>query len=165
MVSASKSVAGAADAVPQPGDGRVTPDIADAWRAILLRQPHWRAEAELRAEYEASAVERHPILLEYAEELARHGYRVVGMPDLRIDPKMDVFQRVNLDFGFCNVLAGLHGKRPAVYHFQSGVRSLDEDAARRIQLAGVKPVPVSNPEVASALMLLQGGLHCCCGSL
>jgi hypothetical protein len=26
--------------------------LADAWRAILLRQPTWRAEAEVRAEYE-----------------------------------------------------------------------------------------------------------------
>jgi hypothetical protein len=38
-----------------PGDGRVTPRIADGWRAILLRQPNWRAEAEIRAEYEAGA--------------------------------------------------------------------------------------------------------------
>ena len=30
---------------PRPGDGTVTPAIADAWRAILLRQPTWRAEA------------------------------------------------------------------------------------------------------------------------
>ena len=30
----------------------MTRDVADAWRAILLRQPTWRAEAEIRAEYE-----------------------------------------------------------------------------------------------------------------
>jgi uncharacterized protein len=35
-----------------PGDGRVTADLAEAWRAILLRQPTWRSEAEIRAEYE-----------------------------------------------------------------------------------------------------------------
>jgi hypothetical protein len=34
------------------GDGRVSADIAAAWRAILLRQPTWRSEAEIRAEYE-----------------------------------------------------------------------------------------------------------------
>jgi HD superfamily phosphohydrolase len=28
-------------------------DVAEHWRAILLRQPTWRAEAEVRAEYEA----------------------------------------------------------------------------------------------------------------
>jgi hypothetical protein len=40
---------------PRPGDGEVTPAVADAWRAILLRRPSWRAEAEVRAEYEAGA--------------------------------------------------------------------------------------------------------------
>ena len=119
----------------------------------------------LRAEYESSAAARHPVLLEYAATLAAHGYRVVGVPDLRIDPKMDVFQRVNLDFGYCNILPGLRDGRAAAYHFISGVRPLDADAARRFALAGIEPVPVSTPEVASALRLLQGGLHCCCGSL
>ena len=39
----------------QPGDGRVSPDVGSAWQAILLRRPRWRAEAEVRAEYEADA--------------------------------------------------------------------------------------------------------------
>jgi len=38
---------------PVDGDGCVTPLVADGWRAILLRQPRWRSEAEVRAEYEA----------------------------------------------------------------------------------------------------------------
>jgi len=37
---------------PVPGDGRVTPATADGWRRILLRDPGWRAEAEVLAEYE-----------------------------------------------------------------------------------------------------------------
>lgn len=119
----------------------------------------------LRAEYEAYAEARHPLLLEYAETLAQHGYEVTGMPDLRIDPKMDVYRRVNLDFGYCNVLPGLHRRHASVHHFTSGVRALDADASRRMRHAGVVPVAVSTPEVASALMLLQGGLHCCCGSM
>ncbi len=41
---------------PLDGDGRVTPAVAEAWRAILLRQPRWRSEAEVRAEYEAGAM-------------------------------------------------------------------------------------------------------------
>lgn len=47
-------VAGAAGG-PEPvaGDGRVLANVAEAWRGILLRQPTWRAEAEVRAEYEA----------------------------------------------------------------------------------------------------------------
>jgi hypothetical protein len=42
----------AADA--QPGDGRVSAAVADAWRAVLLRRPSWRSEAEIRVEYEAA---------------------------------------------------------------------------------------------------------------
>lgn len=38
---------------PSPGDGTVTRDVAEAWSAVLLRRPTWRAEAEIRAEYEA----------------------------------------------------------------------------------------------------------------
>ena len=34
---------------------QVGPDVAEGWRAILLRQPTWRADAEIRAEYEAGA--------------------------------------------------------------------------------------------------------------
>ena len=40
-------------AAPVPGDGRVTPAVAETWRAVLLRRPRWRSEAELRVEYEA----------------------------------------------------------------------------------------------------------------
>jgi hypothetical protein len=39
---------------PADGDGQVTPAVAEAWRAILLRQPRWRAETEIRVEYEAN---------------------------------------------------------------------------------------------------------------
>jgi hypothetical protein len=37
------------------GGGRVTRAVADGWRGILLRRPGWRAEAEMRAWYEAGA--------------------------------------------------------------------------------------------------------------
>ncbi|MFL5714369.1 MAG: HD domain-containing protein [Chloroflexota bacterium] len=42
-------------ATPTPGDGTVTREVGDAWRAVLLRRPTWRAEAEIRAEYEAGS--------------------------------------------------------------------------------------------------------------
>jgi uncharacterized protein len=42
----------ASSAELRPGDGRVTPEVADGWRAILLRRPRWRSDAEFRAEYE-----------------------------------------------------------------------------------------------------------------
>src|SRR4051794_36010553 len=45
-----EDVSGAGEA--RPGDGRVSAEVADAWRAILLRRPRWRAEAEVRADYE-----------------------------------------------------------------------------------------------------------------
>jgi hypothetical protein len=35
-----------------PGDGTVVPAVGEAWRAILLRRPRWRAEAEIRLDYE-----------------------------------------------------------------------------------------------------------------
>jgi HD superfamily phosphohydrolase len=35
---------------PVPGDGTVTPEVADGWRAILLRRPRWRTEREVHAE-------------------------------------------------------------------------------------------------------------------
>jgi HD superfamily phosphohydrolase len=38
---------------PAPGDGRVAPQVAGIWRQVLLRRPRWRAEAEIRAEYES----------------------------------------------------------------------------------------------------------------
>jgi uncharacterized protein len=41
---------------PRPGDGSVTPAVAEAWRAILLRRPRWRSEAEIRLEYEAGGL-------------------------------------------------------------------------------------------------------------
>jgi uncharacterized protein len=37
---------------PRPGDGHVTASVAETWRAILLRRPRWRAEAEIRVAYE-----------------------------------------------------------------------------------------------------------------
>ncbi len=45
----------AVSTTPRPGDGTVTAAVAEAWRRILLRRPRWRAEAEVRAEYEADA--------------------------------------------------------------------------------------------------------------
>jgi hypothetical protein len=38
---------------PSAGDGTVTRAVADGWRAVLLRQPTWRSDLEVRAEYEA----------------------------------------------------------------------------------------------------------------
>jgi hypothetical protein len=49
------------DAGARPGSGRVTRAVADGWRGILLRRPGWRAEAEMRASYEAGHEPREQI--------------------------------------------------------------------------------------------------------
>ncbi len=38
---------------PAPGSGQVVPQVAGIWRRIMLRRPRWRADAEIRAEYES----------------------------------------------------------------------------------------------------------------
>jgi len=35
---------------PKPGDGTVTPAVAEAWRAVLFRNPRWQLEEEIRTE-------------------------------------------------------------------------------------------------------------------
>jgi HD superfamily phosphohydrolase len=39
-------------AEPRSGDGTVTPEVGALWRNVLFRRPTWRAEMEVRAEYE-----------------------------------------------------------------------------------------------------------------
>ena len=102
------------------------------------------------------AARRHPQLLAYAATLEQLGYRVFGMPDLRIDPVENVFGSTNLDFGYCNVLPGLRRGRPAVrcsWGIPAGSGRGCTIAIRR-RRAG----PHCNPAVANALMLLHGGL-------
>jgi hypothetical protein len=127
--------------------------------------PPKHARDFIRSEYQAYARQRHPRLLAYAATLERLGYRVFGVPDLRIDPDENVFASVNLDFGYCNVLPGLRRGRPAAHYLPWGIPALDDAAEGRFRAAGVEPVRVGTPAVANALMQLQGGLHCFCGKL
>jgi uncharacterized protein len=39
---------------PLPADGTVRPEVGPVWRCILLRQPRWRAEREVRRSYESA---------------------------------------------------------------------------------------------------------------
>ncbi len=124
------------------------------------------ARARIEAQYDAYARERHPRLLGYAATLESLGYRVVGMPDVRVDPKENVFRRVNLDFSYCNVLPGLHQARPAVHYLRWGIAALDASAEKQFRAAGVEPIAVSpRGRLANELMTLQGGLRCACGPL
>jgi hypothetical protein len=124
-----------------------------------------RAQEVVRAGYDAYARERHPKLLAYSAVLEKCGYRVVGVPDLRINPEENLFRQVNLDFSYCNVLPGLRRGRPTVHYLPSGIRRLDEEAARKMRQTGADTVPVSSPRIANLLMSLSGGLHCFCGPL
>ena len=124
-----------------------------------------RVRDAIRDGYHDYASERRPKLLAYRAVLEKLGYRVVGMPDLRINPDDNLFRPINLDFGYCNVLPGLRRARPAVYYLSWGIGALDDDARQRMGKAGVDPVRVSNPRVANLLMGLSGGLHCFCGPL
>jgi HD superfamily phosphohydrolase len=40
---------------PVPGDGTVTPEVGRVWRYVLLRQPRWHPEREIRREYDVDA--------------------------------------------------------------------------------------------------------------
>lgn len=127
--------------------------------------PPARLKQYIRAEYEAYARERHPRLLDYAATLERLGYRVLGMPDLRIDPAENVFASTNLDFGYCNVLPGLRLGKPSVHYLAWGIPALDRAADARFRAAGVRGIRIGAPAVANELMRLQGALHCFCGTL
>jgi hypothetical protein len=61
---------------PMPGDGTVTAEVGQAWRAILLRRPRWHVEAELRRNYEAA--ERATVREEVLAELGAVGHVEAG---------------------------------------------------------------------------------------
>jgi hypothetical protein len=153
--------------VADPVRGREQLSAVLARRSLMTGKflPPGPLKKFIRAEYDAYAKQRHPQVLGYAAALERLGYRVVGMPDLRIDPDQNVFASTNLDFGYCNVLPGLRRGRPAVCYLPWGIPALDRAAALRFRAAGVEGVRIGTPAVADALMRLQGALHCFCGAL
>ncbi len=154
--------------------------VADAARglelldAVLERRSMFRgqvfrpaeAREQVAALYDESARSRHPQLLAYAAALEKRGYRVFGVPDLRIEQAENVFRGTNFDFTYCNVLAGRCRSRPAVHWLPYGIPALDDAAEGRYRAAGVEPVRISrSPQLANRLMNLFGGLHCFCGTL
>jgi hypothetical protein len=128
--------------------------------------PPAQLRAHVAAEYEAEAHARFQRLSDYSETLERAGYRVIGVPSLRVGPRRDVYGLENLRFGYGNVLPGRHRGRPAVYYLPFGIAALDRAAEARYRAAGCEPVAVSrNPRLAGGLMRESGGLRCACGSL
>jgi hypothetical protein len=136
--------------------------------AVLARHfiPANGARATLADEFVAFGRERQGVLRAYADVLTELGYRVVGVPDLRLRPRANAFGAVNLGFSYCNVLPGLRGGRPAVHYLPWGVPALDRRAEARFRAAGVVPVKASsNPAIGHTLMQLSAGLRCFCGPL
>ncbi len=138
-------------------------------KASLFRDhfvPPGQAKDLIEAEYDSYAHDRHPKLLAYCDLLESLGFHVVGVPDLRIDPKENLFKIRNFDFSYCNVLPGLRNGRPAVHYLPWGIRELDLDAEKQFRLAGLQPVKISKDgRIGNALMRWLGGLHCFCGPL
>lgn len=128
--------------------------------------PDGPARTLLATEYETTAREREPILAAYRATLEGRGYRLIGVPDLRLPAKGGLLGAARLDFSYCNVLPGLHARRPAVHYLPVGIRPLDLQAEARFRAAGAHPVRVStNHGIADALMRNSAGLHCVCGPL
>jgi len=68
----------------RPGDGRVSPAVAEGWRGILLRRPRWRADAEIRASYEEGAFPAGEVATLGAGEAGR-----VAIDLATVDARMD----------------------------------------------------------------------------
>ena len=112
---------------------------------------------DLRAAIEV----RRPRLESYRDTLDELGYRVVGIPDLRLMDEGNHLGRTNTRFNYCNVLSGAIGGRPSVLLFSYGLADLDRAGFDVYRKLGVEPIAVGPDEVTSAeLMALGGGIHC-----
>ncbi len=162
------------------GDGPPTVMLADPHLGLtvlpaVLRHPllgRWhglpeRLGARLeREEYERVAAERQPRLERYRRQLERLGYRVIGLPELRVDSERRTVGLGNMDFTYCNALPASRRGRPAVFYLPWGIRALDALAARQWRAAGVQPVALSAfAPLAHGMMELAAGLHCFVGPL
>jgi hypothetical protein len=115
-------------------------------------------------EYRRVAEERRPRLHRYRRQLERLGYRVIAIPELRVDPSRSLVGVGNMDFAFCNVLPALHRGHAAVYYLPWGIPALDRLAERQWRRAGVAPVALSSfAPIAHGMMGLAAGLHCFVG--
>ncbi len=115
---------------------------------------------------ERVAAERQPRLERYRRQLERLGYRVIGLPELRVDSERRTVGLGNMDFTSCNALPASRRGRPAVFYLPWGIRALDALAARQWRAAGVQPVALSAfAPLAHGMMELAAGLHCFVGPL
>lgn len=135
-----------------------------------LTADHFLEEDEarevLRSEYEQFSAVREEELHGYRERLQEHDYQIIELPDLRIDPRENLFSTRNLDFTFCNVFFGEQDGLPSVYYLPYGIKVLDAEAKRIFEAARLFPRPVSKSgRLANMLMLFHGGLRCACSQI
>ena len=71
---------------PAPGDGTVTPEVGRVWQAILLRRPRWRAEAELRRDYEGPERDATRAAAEVELGRAKPGRVIVDLAEIDARP-------------------------------------------------------------------------------
>jgi hypothetical protein len=154
--------------VADPAQGlRLLPQVL-RHGTVLARHfiPANGARAVIGGEFAAFGRERQPVLRAYTAVLKELGYRVIGVPDLRLRPRANTFGAVHLEFSYCNVLPGLRRGRAAVHYLPWGVPALDRCAEARFRAAGVVPVKAStNPAIGHTLMQLAAGLRCFCGPM
>lgn len=126
--------------------------------------PRAQALSNIEDQYEDYARVRQSMLFAYCDALEALGYRVVGMPDLRMPEGARALTSANTHFSYCNVVACACRGRPTVYYLPWGIRSIDEAAREQYARAGVTAIPaVRGGELANHFMQLDGGLHCLCG--
>ncbi len=117
-------------------------------------------------EYRRVAAQRGPRLDRYRRQLERLGYRVIALPELRVDSARRLVGIGNIDLSCCNALPAMHRGRPSIYHLPWGIPAFDRLAERQWRRAGLRPVPLSNfASLAHGMMELAAGLHCFVGTV
>ena len=163
-----------------PIDGHPTAILADPRAglsylpAVLekkeLFEDHYLSPQDMKAifrdDLQISVETREPRLAAYREILTNLGYRVVGVPDLRLMDERNHLGRVNTRFNYCNVLPGALESRPSAVLFSYGIEGLDEAVFQILRRLGVDPLPLSPDGVTPGeLLSLGGGVHCLCSRL
>lgn len=135
-----------------------------------LVKDHFMSESHARKHisfgYTSYGEERIEYLKSYRKALKHRGYRIVDVPDLRINPNDNLFSTRNLNFCYANVLSAKHKGFPSIFYLPYRAHPLDELAETAYKAAGCRVVRVSQTaRLANLLMLLNGGLRCACSQI
>ncbi len=145
----------------------VSPDLLDGiLENAQLFQDHFLPPGEMRSAFlsglEVTMRRREPRLAHYRKTLAGLGYRIVEIPDVRLDPDLNPLGRVNFTFNYVNVVPARqwYGEA-ACYYLSCGMERVEAAVRATYAAAGLRAIPV-NPDSAvsgNEIMLLGGGLH------